>query len=92
MYQNMELLLYAFMLLYGNIMLDENKRLQGGEILELENMEIRKLLFDKGIRHYILADAIGIAPCTLGIWLRRPLSQEHRERIMYAIEKLTRKE
>ena len=55
------------------------------------NPEIREKIDDARLRHWEIADAIGITSSTMSVWLRTPLTPERRARIEAAIDKLTKK-
>ena len=54
--------------------------------------EIRDTLRHNGLKHWQLADAIGISPYSLTIWLRHELTGERLERVTEALEKLLAEE
>ncbi len=51
----------------------------------ISNLEIRQQLNKKRIKHYELAKALGIHPCTLSHWLEGDLSEDKRKKIQKAI-------
>lgn len=55
------------------------------------NIEIRKAIVGARLRYYEVAEAIGISPYTLSVWLRTELSGERLERVQAAIKKLSEK-
>lgn len=55
------------------------------------NKEVRERIRAARLRHWEVAEAAGIAACTLSIWLRTPLTPERRARIEAAIAELTGK-
>lgn len=55
----------------------------------MENQDIRDHLRAKRIPIYRVAHKIGISEMTLFRWLRVPLSQEHRRKIVDAINEVT---
>ena len=54
----------------------------------MNNAKIRTALFKSGIKHYQVAEAMGVADETFSRWLRHELSKEKRNEIMAAIDKL----
>ena len=54
----------------------------------MENMDIRLKMTQFGIRYWQLADAVGISQSSLCAWMRRPLTDERRDKILPSIEKL----
>lgn len=51
----------------------------------ISNLEIREQLSKKRIKHFELAKALGIHPCTLSHWLEGELSEEKKKKIQKAI-------
>ena len=59
------------------------------EVLFLKaNMEIRLLLTNNRLKNWEVANKMGIADTTLSRWLRTPLSDERKERVLTAIDEL----
>ena len=54
----------------------------------MANLEIRSAISNAGLRHWQVADAVGISEATLCVWLRRPLSNEREKRVTDAINQL----
>ena len=50
------------------------------------NAEIRKVLIDKGIRHYEAATACGVTPCTFTHWLQVEMKPEKKAEVLKALE------
>lgn len=55
----------------------------------MKNKKIRDAIEAAGLRHWQLADRIGISPATLCIWLRHELTGERLERVQAALEALS---
>ena len=53
------------------------------------NLEIRKMINDRKLYYYEIADALGVSAYTFSVWMRRELSDEKRERVMDAIYNFT---
>ena len=53
-----------------------------------KNFEIRKRIATAGLKHWQVADAIGISECTLCVWLRKELDGERLRRVQAAINAL----
>lgn len=53
------------------------------------NNEIREKARSAGVKHWQIANAIGVSEQTLVRWLRTPLDECKRQRINAAIEHLT---
>ncbi len=54
----------------------------------MANTDIRQQIMRAGLKHWEVADAIGINEATLCVWLRKPLQGERLNRVCAAIEKL----
>ena len=52
------------------------------------NQDIRRTAAGAGVKLWQIADALGIADCSLSRKLRKELSQEEKEKIFSIIEKL----
>ena len=50
------------------------------------NAEIRKVLIDKGIRHYEAATACGVTPYTFTHWLQVEMKPEKKAEVLKALE------
>lgn len=57
----------------------------------MNNAKIRTALFKSGLKHYQVAEAMGVADETFSRWLRHDLPPDKQKEIMAAIEKLTEK-
>lgn len=55
----------------------------------MKNKRIRSAIKDAGLMHWQVADAIGISPYSLSVWLRHELSGERLDRVESAIAQLT---
>lgn len=53
-----------------------------------ENQDIRGLIASNRIFNWEVAKKIGIADTTLSRWLRTPLNDERKERVLTAIDEL----
>ena len=51
------------------------------------NKDVRTAIHEKGLAHYEIANAIGIAPISFARWLEKELSEEQKQRVYAAIEK-----
>ena len=49
------------------------------------NQEIREALQNKGMKHWELADMLGISEFTLTRWLRKELTEDKKELLLKAI-------
>lgn len=54
----------------------------------MANTDIRRQIAEAGLKHWEVADAIGVNEATLCVWLRKPLTGERRSRVNDAIKKL----
>ncbi|MGF3075967.1 hypothetical protein [Facklamia sp. P12934] len=56
--------------------------------MDKANKTIRKKIKDAGLKHWQVAQQIGITAGTLVLWLRTPLKPERKARVLEAIEAL----
>lgn len=54
----------------------------------MENMQLRSMLKMKGIPLWKIAKNIGVSEPTMTRWMREPLTKEHHEKIMNAINQI----
>lgn len=54
----------------------------------MENLKIRQEMYKAGIKHYELAQEIGITHITLSTWMREELTGERLERVSNALTNL----
>lgn len=54
----------------------------------MANTDIRREIAEAGLKHWEVADAIGVNEATLCVWLRKPLIGERRSRVIDAIQRL----
>lgn len=54
------------------------------------NKDIRELIAQNRLRYWEVAQAIGIQGETFSRWLRTPLKGERRQRVLDAIDQLTK--
>ena len=50
------------------------------------NADIRKVLIDKGIRHYEAAEACGVSVYTFSHWLQTEMKPEKKTEVLKVIE------
>ncbi|MDQ8644377.1 hypothetical protein RG601_04915 [Enterococcus sp. FR169] len=55
------------------------------------NSDIRSIIVKNRFKNWEVANQIGIADTTLSVWLRTPLNDERKKRILKAIEELKKK-
>ena len=55
----------------------------------MKNQELRNNLAERSIRYWELADAVGISPSLLSVWLRYELSGTRLNRVSAALDALT---
>mgnify|MGYP001864556347 FL=1 len=58
------------------------------EVLIVNNQDIRRTAAGAGVKLWQIADALGIADCSLSRKLRKELPVEEKEKIFSIIEKL----
>ena len=56
----------------------------------MKNAEIRAALKEHGLKYWELADALGISPYTLSVWLRHEMPPTKKERILKVIREVAR--
>ena len=56
--------------------------------MEKANKEIRRKIWMSELRHYQVAEQIGVSHISLMNWLRVELTKERKEKILKAIEEL----
>jgi transcriptional regulator with XRE-family HTH domain len=54
----------------------------------VKNIEIRNLIKQKRLKHYEVAEAIGISEYTLSKWLHSEMTAERKEKVLQAIESI----
>ena len=54
------------------------------------NIEIRQAILKNRLKHFEVAEMIGVSATTFSVWLRRELPAEKKQLVMEAIEKLAR--
>lgn len=52
------------------------------------NLEIRQKIKESRLRHYEVAQQMGMSEYTLSVWLRKELSNEKKSLLLRAIESL----
>ncbi|MGX6962953.1 hypothetical protein [Vagococcus xieshaowenii] len=55
------------------------------------NQEIRDLIFTNRLRNWEVAQEVGITDSRFSVWLRTPLNDERKERVLKAIKTLSEK-
>ena len=55
----------------------------------MKNLEIRQKLKESNIKHWELADLLGIGESTLCVMLRKELPDSERERILHIIDEFS---
>ncbi len=56
----------------------------------MENKEIRKKIWEASLRHYKIAEKIGVSHITIMNWMRVKLTPEREAKILKAIEELSK--
>ena len=57
----------------------------------MTNLKIREQILRNGLRHWEVADQLGIGDATFCRWLRKDLSPEREKKVLQAIEELVKK-
>lgn len=55
----------------------------------MQNMEIRELMRKRRIRHYEIAEKLGINETTFCRWLRKEFTPERKQQVIAAIESIS---
>lgn len=55
----------------------------------MENKIIRDRIYSARLRNWQVAEKVGISDSRLSVWLRTPLSDERKDRVLKAIDELT---
>ncbi len=55
-----------------------------------KNSDVREMIEAAGLKHWQVAETVGVDKATLCVWLRTDLSEERRTRILDAIERIKR--
>ena len=58
----------------------------------MKNAKVRTALFRSGIKHYRVAEEMGVADETFSRWLRHELPVDKQKEILAAIDRLKKKE
>ena len=58
----------------------------------MKNAELKAVLRVRGVTHWQLAEAMGISPYTLSVWLRRDLDEDRLARVKAGLEAIIQKE
>lgn len=61
---------------------------QEGREMSMANAEIRELIRKKRLRHYEIAEELGVNEFTFSRWLRNELPDEKKQEIIEAIEQI----
>ena len=56
----------------------------------MKNLDVRAKINNYRLRHYEVAQSLGISEYTLSVWLRTELTQEKKAKIINAVERLKR--
>ena len=56
--------------------------------MRTNNLEIRKMIESKRLKYYEVANACGVTPGTLSLWLQTDLTPERHQRIVKAIKSI----
>lgn len=57
--------------------------------MKTNNLEIRQMIEHKRLRYYEVANACGVTPGTLSVWLQTELTPKRHQRIVNAINSIT---
>ena len=54
----------------------------------VNNKEVRAAISEAGLKHWQVAEKMGVSDFTFSVWLRHELRQERREEILRTIEEM----
>lgn len=54
------------------------------------NEQIREAIHNEHLRQWEVAETVGISDGRLSVWLRTPLREDRKKRVLAAIDKLTK--
>ena len=54
----------------------------------MSNKNIRELIFSENLKMWQVAEKVGISASQFSVWLRTPLNDERKERVLTAIDEL----
>lgn len=58
--------------------------------MKLANIEIRNSIKENRLRYWEVAERVGISDTRFSAWLRLPLNDDRKERVLNAIKELTK--
>lgn len=56
----------------------------------MNNLDIRNKIKSNRLRNWEVAEKIGISDSRLSVWLRTPLNDDRKQRVLNAIKELTK--
>lgn len=56
----------------------------------MNNIEVRRTIFEKDVKKYQIAEKLGINWSTLSRWLQTEMSPEKKDKVLAAIAELTK--
>lgn len=71
--------------LYNTVVNDK----RSGEIMKA-NQDIRDLIYTNRLKNWQVAEQVSISDSRLSVWLRTPLNDERKARVLKAIDELTK--
>lgn len=57
----------------------------------MNNLDIRESIKNNRLKNWEVADKVGISDSRFSVWLRTPLNEERKKRVLNAIDELTGK-
>ncbi|WP_395318169.1 hypothetical protein [Fructilactobacillus frigidiflavus] len=58
----------------------------------MQNLDIRKKIADNRLKNWEVANKVGITDGRFSVWLRTPLREDRKKRVLDAINELTKQE
>lgn len=59
--------------------------------MEKANADIRKMIEDKGLKHWMVASKLNISKDTFCVWLRQELTPDRKREVLKAIKSFGKK-
>lgn len=53
--------------------------------MSFANLEVRQEIAKKRLKHYEVAQSLGISPYTLSVWLRTEMDKDKKKKVLKAI-------
>lgn len=74
----------GFLTLDTKVKIPNNSEIKGRK----SNLDIRRLMKEKSIRQWMVADKLGVSEFTITRWLRKELNENKKQQIIFTINEL----